>query len=175
MWPPAWPPPRLRLGRPAEAYAARSSAIASRVAARAALRSWARLSRPAGIRGGGGHPAGGQTARPRGTAVTTLLAMRAPSSCAEVGCWRPAVYRSRCSLHQLPSRPRPRAYRRERAKALARTRGRCADCGGVAVIGHHVIARAAGGPDTASNLIGLCASCHLARHRDPPGRHPGWS
>lgn len=68
-------------------------------------------------------------------------------------------------------------YRRERQEAIARTRGRCADCGRVcaekrngrwttAALGgevHHERALRDGGPSSKGNLVLLCRSCHAKR------------
>lgn len=68
-------------------------------------------------------------------------------------------------------------YRRERQEAIARARGRCADCGrpcaelkggrwttaGLGGEVHHERALRDGGPSGRENLVLLCRSCHAKR------------
>jgi RecQ family ATP-dependent DNA helicase len=60
-----------------------------------------------------------------------------------------------------------------RAIVLARDNQRCQECGALCAKGeadvHHLIPRAAGGIDEASNLITLCDGCHAARHPNLQG------
>lgn len=63
------------------------------------------------------------------------------------------------------------AWQLVRREVLARDRGRCRDCGEPAALSeldvHHLVRRADGGPDRASNCIVLCDGCHAARHPRP--------
>jgi hypothetical protein len=53
----------------------------------------------------------------------------------------------------------------ERRKALKRDGRRCRKCGGVnEVAAHHVLRLDRGGPDTADNMLALCAICHAEWH-----------
>ena len=74
------------------------------------------------------------------------------------------------AVPDLRERPQPRqpvpdaAWRRLSREVVARD-GACVRCGGQfrrvpAVSAHHILRRAAGGPDSPGNLVTLCASCH---------------
>jgi ATP-dependent DNA helicase RecQ len=60
-----------------------------------------------------------------------------------------------------------------RAVVLARDARRCQECGDLCADGeadvHHLVPRAAGGPDEPANLITLCDGCHAARHPNLQG------
>lgn len=65
-----------------------------------------------------------------------------------------------------------RALDRARFEVVARSEGRCeanveAVCTGRGEHAHHVRRRSQGGPDTADNLLWLCASCHRFVHDNP--------
>ncbi len=64
-------------------------------------------------------------------------------------------------------------WREVRAIVLARDNGHCRDCGNPCRRGeadvHHLIPRAAGGPDDPANLITLCDGCHARRHPNLQG------
>src|SRR5690606_24117865 len=66
-----------------------------------------------------------------------------------------------------------RRWREVRNIVLARDGHACRSCGNVCAQGeadvHHLIPRAAGGPDEASNLITLCDGCHAAHHPNLQG------
>lgn len=63
-----------------------------------------------------------------------------------------------------------------RNKALKRDGGKCQRCGCEVESGHrktqqsaevhHLIPKAAGGPDAITNLVTLCLRCHMEAHRD---------
>lgn len=80
-----------------------------------------------------------------------------------------------------------REYREARQEAIARTRGRCTDCGRVCAwwdgskwrtegMGgevDHVVALSEGGTNNASNLQLRCKSCHKKRDDARRARHRG--
>lgn len=56
-----------------------------------------------------------------------------------------------------------RAWRRLRARVLARDGHRCQRCGKPATHADHILPKAAGGTDHIDNLEALCAQCNLAK------------
>lgn len=65
----------------------------------------------------------------------------------------------------------PRATRR---LTLKRDHYRCTVCGAFTELQvHHIVPRRLGGSDELSNLVTLCAACHLQLHHDPEEPDPG--
>jgi 5-methylcytosine-specific restriction endonuclease McrA len=69
---------------------------------------------------------------------------------------------SYCRAHARPLGS-THAWRTLRVRVLARDRWTCQECGAPASDVDHVLPRAYGGPDTAPNLLALCARCNRGK------------
>jgi 5-methylcytosine-specific restriction endonuclease McrA len=96
--------------------------------------------------------------------------------CVEPNCWRDAVHRGRCALHQTARTGRPRgstrAWRKLRTRVLRRAHHRCErpGCARPAIHVHHRHPIGQGGPNLPSpdQLEALCTEHHNLEH--PHGR-----
>jgi 5-methylcytosine-specific restriction endonuclease McrA len=85
--------------------------------------------------------------------------LRACPTCARIGCTR-----HQTKPGQRTGRPRgsTRAYRKARARVLART-NTCRYCGAPATETDHVLPVARGGTDDEANLVACCSDCNQAK------------
>jgi 5-methylcytosine-specific restriction endonuclease McrA len=85
--------------------------------------------------------------------------------CVVPGCGIVLGDGERCPRHRANAGGSTWAWRKVRAKVLARDRHRCVRCGAPAVVVHHARALGEGGRDDPRNLASLCARCHAREHR----------
>jgi 5-methylcytosine-specific restriction enzyme A len=103
---------------------------------------------------------------------------RAPRPCAVPGCPRLVREGSYCAEHLAERRRSQDArrgtaaqrgygqhWRKIRARFL-RKYPRCARCGAVATVAHHIKRVRDGGRHTEDNLMALCAACHSRLHAE---------
>lgn len=64
----------------------------------------------------------------------------------------------------IAKRDKAANMRAVRVEVKRRDKGKCRCCGKPGTDLHHILYRARGGRDEASNLITLCRSCHTAEH-----------